>query len=73
MQVFTFLRRRTQEEREHLRLTEMIDQCSQKMAVLSPVNDFAQYFKHDRVRNRLLDEREKIGELSDGVVDTQYH
>uniref|UniRef100_A0A915E038 Tail-anchored protein insertion receptor WRB n=1 Tax=Ditylenchus dipsaci TaxID=166011 RepID=A0A915E038_9BILA len=55
-------RRWSPDEIEFRRLNLKIAEISKKMSVLSPVNDFAQYFKHERVRNKLVDEQNSLSQ-----------
>ncbi|KAI1714646.1 hypothetical protein Ddc_11367 [Ditylenchus destructor] len=62
MQLFRLFRRWSADEIEFRRLSKLIANVTSKMATLSPVNDFAQYFKQDRIRNKLLDERNVVSQ-----------
>lgn len=44
-----------------VRMNEEIAQIQRRMSLLSPTVEFAQYFKLERILNRLLDERNKLG------------
>lgn len=45
---------------EYRRLADEIEQINLKMSTLSPIYDFALYFKNERMRNNLLDKQAKI-------------
>ncbi|KAI1714864.1 FAD binding domain-containing protein [Ditylenchus destructor] len=62
MQLFRLFRRWSADEIEFRRLSKLIAEVTSKMTKLSPVNDFAQYFKQDRIRNKLMDQRNAISQ-----------